>query len=102
MRPWKSSSMSIRSVVLLSICGGVIFCGSLILLHRMELTSGFASVIGTPGAWVGIQLFGEGHDWPTVVGIVLGELLFSSSIVFVVLLSARQIAKRRAGSSEKS
>ena len=70
--------MALRSLSL-----AFLLCIALAFLSSIPMTSNAASILGVPGAWIGIALFGEGHDWEHMAGVLLGQLLFFS-IVFMI------------------
>jgi hypothetical protein len=70
-------------------------------LGAIPLTADAASFLGVPGAWLGMRLFGEGHDWEYVVGILIGELIFFSSVSFIVLLATRSYTRKRSARKAK-
>lgn len=82
-------------MLLHSIGWALVVCIGLAILSSISWTADVASIFGIPGAWIGVALFGEGHDWEHMAGVLFGELLFFTFVCFLVLL-AFQSHRRRA------
>jgi len=91
--------MSMRSLALQSISIALLMCIMLAILGSISFTADAASFLGVPGAWIGIRLFGEGHDWEHLAGILVGELIFFTFVCFIVLLARRTYV--RVGSARR-
>ena len=79
--------MQLGSMVLRSLSLAFLVCIVLAFLSSMAMTSNAASILGVPGAWLGIALFGEGHDWEHLAGVVFGELLFFFLVFMIAQLA---------------
>lgn len=95
IRNGRSARIQLASIVLRSIRLAFLFCPMLAILSSIPLTSKAASLVGVPGAWLGVALFGEGHDWEHMAGVLVGELLFFS-LVFSLPQLVRWVYLRRA------
>lgn len=83
--------MSMKTL-LQSLLLALVLWGLLVIGGSIEATAWVASYIGYPGAWLGVSLFGGGHN--DLTGMLVGEYLFFTAVSFFAIAIIRRLRRK--------
>jgi hypothetical protein len=77
--------MSLRSRAIRSMNISLIATLLVVILNWIPFTREVCWYLGAPGFYIGAFLFGSGHEISTLVGLIVGQLIFFGVLSYSIL-----------------